>query len=140
MGGNAVNGVNDVRRRFHSKCQILATPEVIAGAPIFVIMFNDECQGERFDGSEPGLYCGFAFLHRLEEPPNGLNFYDFDRLKRIDAYVEEVMENAVLGLYTRESELAPFTWEELDFSQEDEALDDDTAEDEEGPRDLPAMQ
>lgn len=120
-----------VRRPFHPKCQILATPEIIDGAPVLGIMFSDECKGEKFDGSEPGLYCGFGFLHRIDEPPSSWNFYDFDRLKCIDIHVEDVIENAIPGLYTRESELAPFTWEEFDFGEDDDAVEDGAGQDEE---------
>ena len=128
-----------MRRPHHPKRQILATPEIIGGAVILGIMFNDECNGETFDGSEPGLYCGFACLHTLDEPPSALNVYDFDRLKHIDAHVEDVIEKAIPGLYTRESELAPFTWEELDLSEDDDAAEDGAGEDEEGSSDLPAI-
>lgn len=140
VGRNAENGINVARWRFHPKCQVLATPEIVGGAPILGIMFNDACEDEKFDGAHPGLYCGFAFFHRLEEPPSSLDFVDFDRLKHIDAHVEEVIEKAIPGLYTRESELAPFTWKELDLSEDDDAAEDRAGEDEEGQSDLPAVQ
>lgn len=107
----------------HPKSQILATPEVVRGEPIFVITYNNEYNGETFERSHPGTYCGFAFFHRLDEPPSSLQFYDFDSLKRIDAHVEDVIENAIPGLYTRDSNLAPFTWEDLDFSEADDGAE-----------------
>ncbi|MCL4195846.1 MAG: hypothetical protein KJZ69_00010 [Phycisphaerales bacterium] len=114
----------------HPKCQICATPEVIRGEPILAITYNDKYNGETFDGAHPGLYCGFAFFHRLE-PPISLDFYDCDRLKHIDAHVEEVIRKPIPGLYTRESELAPFTWEEFDFGEDDDAVEDGAGQDEE---------
>ncbi len=99
----------------HPKCLVMTTPEVIRGAPILVVDYSTESQGESdgFAGTGGGQFSGWTFSH-VQGLPDDAGLYFFEQIPHLDPAIDAIMQDAAPGAYLRETEFAPFEFEPPD--------------------------
>lgn len=96
---------------------VMATPQVIRGAPILVAYYSPDDNDDLgpLAGPGPGEFGGWTFVHELADEglPEDAALYFFEQLGNVDAAVQAIIEEGLPGAYLRESPSSPFEREEL---------------------------
>lgn len=111
---------------FHPKSLVLATPQVLRGAPICLVNFCLEYDGISFEEDHPAAFGGWTFMHQISSDVPELELHFFREVERqFDYFVQDVVDQAVPGTYVRDSEFAPFERDDdLDIGGVDKKHDD----------------